>query len=209
MYMIKVSIVEDIKEIREGLQILIDGSSGFSCKETFATAEEAVKCLPLRNVDVVLVDIHLPSMNGIDCVRILKHKCPETQFIMSTIYQDDDNIFESLKAGASGYLLKKIEPVKILDAIREVYEGGSPMSAQIARKVISSFQLKKGIDDADILTPKEKQILKELSKGLRYKEIAHDLNVSIETVRSHARNIYEKLHVQSRTEALNKIYGKD
>jgi DNA-binding NarL/FixJ family response regulator len=207
--MIKVSIVEDIKEIREGLQILIDGSSEFSCKETFATAEEAIKSLPLTTIDVVLVDIHLPSMNGIDCVRILKHKCPGTQFIMSTIYQDDDNIFESLKAGASGYLLKKIEPVKILDAIREVYEGGSPMSAQIARKVISSFQLKKGIDDADILTPKEKQILKELSKGLRYKEIAHDLNVSIETVRSHARNIYEKLHVQSRTEALNKIYGKD
>ncbi|MFL5789747.1 MAG: response regulator [Flavisolibacter sp.] len=207
--MITVAIVEDIKEIREGLQLLIDGSSEFRCKDTYGNAELAMSSIPGTKPDVVLVDINLPGINGIECVRQLKLQCPGILFIMSTVYEDDDNIFESLKAGATGYLLKKTEPVKILEAIKEVYNGGSPMSTQIARKVISSFQHKKGIDESEILTPKEKLILKELSRGLRYKEIASDLKVSIETVRSHARNIYEKLHVQSRTEALNKVYGKD
>ncbi|HEU0064433.1 MAG TPA: response regulator transcription factor [Flavisolibacter sp.] len=207
--MIVVSIIEDIKEIREGLQLLIDGSSGYSSRQTYSSAEEAIKQIPFSDADVVLVDINLPGINGIECVRILKVKCPHIQFIMSTVYDDDDNIFESLKAGATGYLLKKTEPVKILEAISEVYKGGSPMSTQIARKVISSFQHHKSIDETGILTTREKLILKELSKGLRYKEIASDLNISTETVRSHARNIYEKLHVQSRTEALNKVFGKD
>jgi DNA-binding NarL/FixJ family response regulator len=127
---------------------------------------------------------------------------------MSTVYEDDENIFESLKAGASGYLLKKTAPSKILDAIVEVYNGGSPMSSQIARKVIASFQKKDSIDETDILTPKEKEVLKALAKGLRYKEIADEMKVSMETIRSHARKIYEKLQVQSRTEALNKVYGR-
>jgi DNA-binding NarL/FixJ family response regulator len=205
--MIAVAIVEDIGEIREGLRILIDNSSDFSCKEVYASAEEALVILPQSQPDVVLMDIHLPGMNGIECIRQLKQECPSTQFIMSTVYEDDDNIFESLKAGASGYLLKKTEPVKILDAIKEVYHGGSPMSTQIARKVIASFQAKDGIDETDVLTPKEKEILKALSKGLRYKEIAYEMHISIETVRSHVRRIYEKLHVQSRTEALNKVRG--
>src|SRR3982750_2136905 len=206
--MIAVAIVEDISEIREGLRILIDNSNDFSCKEVYASAEEAIVILPQSQPDVVLMDIHLPGMSGIECIRQLKQECPSTQFIMSTVYEDDDNIFESLKAGASGYLLKKTEPVKILDAIKEVYNGGSPMSTQIARKVIASFQVKHGIDDADILTPKEKEILKALAKGLRYKEIAAEMHISIETVRSHVRRIYEKLHVQSRTEALNKVRGE-
>jgi DNA-binding NarL/FixJ family response regulator len=208
MHMIAVAIVEDIKEIREGLRLLIDNSNDFSCGEVYASAEEALKQLPESQPDVVLMDIHLPGMNGIECLRQLKHKCEHTQFIMSTVYEDDDNIFESLKAGASGYLLKKTEPVKILEAIKEVFHGGSPMSTQIARKVIASFQTKHGIDDTDILTPKEKEILKALSKGLRYKEIAYEMHISIETVRSHVRRIYEKLHVQSRTEALNKVRGE-
>lgn len=208
MHMIAVAIVEDIKEIREGLQLLIDNSNEFSCKEVYANAEEALQQLPQSQPDVVLMDINLPGINGIDCIRKLKHQCPDTQFIMSTIYEDDDNIFESLKAGASGYLLKKTEPSKILEAIKEVISGGSPMSTQIARKVIASFQSKNGIDETEVLTPKEKEILKALSKGLRYKEIASDMHISIETVRSHVRRIYEKLHVQSRTEALNKIYGR-
>jgi DNA-binding NarL/FixJ family response regulator len=127
---------------------------------------------------------------------------------MSTVYEDGDNIFESLKAGATGYLLKKTEPSKILEAIKEVVAGGSPMSSQIARKVIATFQPKAGIDEVEILTPKEKEILKALSKGLRYKEIAFEMHISIETVRSHVRRIYEKLQVQSRTEALNKVYGR-
>jgi len=207
--MIHVVIIEDIKEIREGLQLLIDASDGFSCLKTFATAEQALDELPALLPDVALMDIHLPGINGIDAVRQLKPVCPGTQFIMSTVYEDDENIFESLKAGASGYLLKKTAPSKILDAIVEVYNGGSPMSGQIARKVIASFQHKDSIDEADILTPKEKEILKELAKGLRYKEIADEMKISIETVRSHARKIYEKLQVQSRTEALNKVYRRN
>lgn len=206
--MIAVAIVEDMREIREGLRLLIDNSNDFLCREVYASAEDALKGLPGSQPDVVLMDIHLPGMNGIDCIRRLKCDCPSTQFIMSTIYEDDDTIFESLKAGATGYLLKKTEPVKILEAIREVYSGGSPMSSQIARRVIASFQAKKGIDETEILTPKEKEILKALSKGLRYKEIAFEMQISIETVRSHVRRIYEKLQVQSRTEALNKVYGR-
>lgn len=206
--MIRVVIIEDIKEIREGLQILIDGSDGFSCSKTFANGELAIEELPALSPDVALMDIHLPGINGIETVKKLKLLCPNTQFIMSTVYEDDENIFESLKAGASGYLLKKTAPSKILDAITEVYNGGSPMSSQIARKVIASFQKKDSIDETDILTPKEKEVLKELAKGLRYKEIADEMKVSMETIRSHARKIYEKLQVQSRTEALNKVYGR-
>lgn len=207
--MILVVIIEDIKEIREGLQLLINSSDGFSCTKTFSNAEQAIEELPDIFPDVALMDINLPGLNGIEAVRKLKSKCPETQFIMSTVYEDDDNIFESLKAGASGYLLKKTAPVKMLDAITEVHNGGSPMSSQIARRVIASFQHKNSIDETNILTPKEKEILKALAKGLRYKEIADEMKISIETVRSHARNIYEKLQVQSRTEALNKVYGRN
>ena len=206
--MIRVVIIEDIKEIREGLQLLIDSSDGFSCQKTFTNAEEAIAELPALLPDVALMDINLPGISGIEAVKKLKSLCPGTQFIMSTVYEDDENIFESLKAGASGYLLKKIAPSKLLDAISEVYNGGSPMSSQIARKVIASFQHKNSIDESDVLTPKEKEVLKALAKGLRYKEIADEFNVSIETIRSHARKIYEKLQVQSRTEALNKVYGR-
>ncbi len=206
--MIKVVIIEDIKEIREGLQMLIDGSEGFMCARTFANAEDALEQLPGISPDVALMDINLPGINGIEAVRKLKPKCSSTQFIMSTVYEDDDSIFESLKAGASGYLLKKTAPSKILDSITEVFHGGSPMSGQIARKVIASFQQKDSIDESAILTQREKEILKSLAKGLRYKEIAAGLNIGLETVRTHARNIYEKLQVQSRTEAINKIMGK-
>jgi DNA-binding NarL/FixJ family response regulator len=206
--MISVAIVEDVKDIREGLRLLIDSSEGFLCHEVYATAEEALKGLLQSQPDVVLMDINLPGMNGIECIHHLKPKCPATQFIMSTVYEDDESIFESLKAGATGYLLKKTEPVKILEAIKDVYNGGSPMSTQIARKVIGSFQAKTGIDDTDVLTPKEKDILKALSKGLRYKEIASEMYISVETVRTHVRHIYEKLQVQSRTEALNKVFGR-
>jgi DNA-binding NarL/FixJ family response regulator len=206
--MITVAIVEDVKEIRTGLQLLIGYSDGFSCEEVYANAELALEQLPRTRPNVVLMDINLPGISGIECVRRLKPLCGATQFIMSTVYDDDENIFESLKAGATGYLLKKTQPARILEAITEVYQGGSPMSTQIARRVIGSFQKEDGIDASDLLTGKEKEILKGLSKGLRYKEIASNLNISIETVRSHTRRIYEKLHVQSRTEALNKVYGK-
>jgi len=207
--MIQVSIVEDIREIREGLQMLINLSDGFNCSHVYANAEEALKALPIERPDVVLMDINLPGMTGVECVRRVKPHCPATQFIMSTVYEDDENVFESLKAGATGYLLKKTVPARILEAIVEVHNGGSPMSTQIARRIIVTFQKKDGIRAADELTPREKEILKSLSEGLPYKEIAAKFRISIETVRSHARNIYEKLQVQSRTEALNKVYGKD
>lgn len=206
--MIHIAIVEDVKEIREGLQLLIESNPLFVCGQVYASAEQAMSGLPQYEPDVVLMDIHLPGMNGIEAVRRLKPVLPRTQFIMSTIYEDDENIFESLKAGASGYLLKKTAPSKIIEAIIEVVEGGSPMSSKIARKVIASFQKKDSLDDVEILTPKEKEVLKALAKGLRYKEIAGELKVSIETIRSHARKIYEKLQVQSRTEALNKVFGR-
>ncbi len=206
--MITVAIIEDIKEIKEGLELLIDSSDGFNCLKTFSNGEEALAGLPAICPDVVLMDINLPGISGIEAVRKLKTQCPRTQFIMSTVYEDDDNIFESLKAGAAGYLLKKTAPSKILDSITEVYHGGSPMSSQIARKVIASFQQKNSIDETDVLTNREKEILKQLSKGLRYKEIAIELNISMDTVRTHTRHIYEKLQVQSRTEAINKVMGK-
>jgi DNA-binding NarL/FixJ family response regulator len=206
--MMTIAIVEDIKDIREGLKLLINSSDGFTCDDVYTNAEEAVAKIPLSKPDVVLMDINLPGISGIEAVRQLKVLCPGIQFIMSTVYEDDENIFESLKAGASGYLLKKTAPSRIIDAIIEVHEGGSPMSSQIARKVIASFQRKDSIDEATILTPKEKEILKALSKGLRYKEIANEMGIGMETVRSHARKIYEKLQVQSRTEALNKVYGR-
>jgi len=206
--MINVVIIEDIKEIREGLQMLINGSDGFMCTQTFASGEEALDKMPDICPDVALMDINLPGINGIEVVRKLKTQGSSTQFIMSTVYEDDESIFESLKAGASGYLLKKTAPTKILDSITEVYQGGSPMSGQIARKVIASFQQKDSIDESLLLTHREKEILKSLSKGSRYKEIAGEFNIGIETVRSHARNIYEKLQVQSRTEAINKIMGR-
>src|SRR5947207_10713896 len=173
--MIHVVIIEDIKEIREGLQILIDSSDGFACTRTFANAEQAIDELPSVCPDVALMDIHLPGINGIEAVRKLKNLCPGTQFIMSTVYEDDENIFESLKAGASGYLLKKTAPSKILEAITEVYNDGSPMSSEIARKVIASFQHKDSIDEVEVLTPKEKEVLKELAIGLGYKEHANGL----------------------------------
>ena len=207
--MIQVAIVEDIREIREGLQMLINFSDGFHCSQVYASAEEALAELPRERPDVVLMDINLPGMSGVECVRRVKPLCPGTQFIMSTVYDDDENVFESLKAGATGYLLKKTVPSRILEAITEVHQGGSPMSTQIARRIIVTFQKQDGIEAAEELTSREKEILRRLSEGLRYKEIAVQFGISIETVRSHARNIYEKLHVQSRTEALNKVFGKD
>jgi DNA-binding NarL/FixJ family response regulator len=206
--MITVAIIEDIKEIKEGLELLIDSSDGFNCIKTYSSGEEAISGLPALCPDVVLMDINLPGINGIEAVRTLKTTCPRSLFIMSTVYEDDENIFESLKAGASGYLLKKTAPSKILDSITEVYHGGSPMSSQIARRVIASFQQKDSIDNDELLTPREKEILRQLAKGLRYKEIAAELSISMETVRSHTRHIYEKLQVQSRTEAINKIMKK-
>ncbi|CAN5850386.1 response regulator transcription factor [soil metagenome] len=204
---IKVGIVEDTKDIREGLAMLIDASEGFSCTHSFPTAEDAIKTLPADPPDVVLMDINLPGMQGPECVKILKALCPQTQFLMCTVYEEDEHIFESLKAGANGYVLKKTAPDKLLEAIADIFQGGSPMTGGIARKVIASLQPSAQTKPAE-LSLREFEILESLAKGYRYKEIADKLFISIDTVRSHIRNIYEKLQVHSRTEALNKVFPK-
>lgn len=204
---IRVGIVEDEKQIRESLAILINGSEGFSCLHTFADAESAIQGLKDLHLDVVLMDIHLPAKSGIECIKELREKSPNTQFLMCTSFEDTDSVFGALKAGATGYITKTTQPSKILDAIQEISRGGSPMSSQIARKVIDSFQQKtKENSEIKRLSVREKEIIDLLSQGLRYKEIADKLIVSTETVRTHIRNIYEKLQVNSRTEALNKVY---
>jgi len=206
---INVAIVEDEKQIRESLVVLINGSEGFSCINSFETAEEAIEEIPSLNLDVVLMDIHLPGKNGIECITALKPKCESVQFLMCTSFEDTDSVFKALKEGASGYLTKTTQPSKILDAIVDVYKGGSPMSSHIARKVVSSFQLGNNVNsELQKLSVREKEILNLLSQGLRYKEIADKLFLSTETVRTHIRNIYEKLQVNSRTEALNKTFPK-
>lgn len=206
--MIKVGIVEDEKQIRESLATLINGSEGFSCTDTFDCAEIAIDKIPFLNLDVVLMDIHLPEKTGIECIAAIKPKCPGTQFLMCTSLEDTETVFKALKVGATGYLTKTTQPVKILDAIAEVYHGGSPMSSSIARKVVASFQPTENNLELQKLSTREKEILDLLAQGLRYKEIADKLFLSTETVRTHIRNIYEKLQVNSRTDALNKVFPK-
>lgn len=206
---ITVSIVEDIEEIRESLRVLINGSSGFECIHVFADAEEALEKLPANEIHVVLMDIHLPGMDGIGCMKALKPVMPHTQFMMCTVYDDDDHIFDALQSGASGYILKRTSPAQILEAIRDLHEGGSPMSSEIARRVVDSMQKnRKPSEEVELLTERELEILDLLAKGFLYKEIAMELFISKETVKKHIHNIYDKLHVQNRTEALNKVYKR-
>ena len=205
---IAVGIIEDEPQIRQSLSLIIDGSEGFTCKHVFVDAESAIAQLPHLQLDVVLTDINLPGKSGIECVEALKDKCPSTNFVMCTSFEDTETVFKALKAGATGYLTKTTQPSKLLDAIVEVYKGGSPMSSHIARKVVSSFTHTETSEDLQKLSTREREILEHLSRGLRYKEIADKLFLSTETVRTHIRNIYEKLQVNSRTEALNKIYPK-
>lgn len=206
--MIHVGIIEDEQDIRESLRILINGSEGFSCEYVFASAEEAILKIPSLHLDVVLTDIHLPNRTGIDCVEALKPLCPSVQFLMCTSFEDTDTVFKALKAGATGYLTKTIQPSRLLDAIEEVYKGGSPMSSHIARKVVASFRETENNTELQKLSRREQEVLELLSKGLRYKEIADRICVSTETVRTHIRNIYEKLQVNSRTEAINKVFRR-
>ncbi|MBA2499622.1 MAG: response regulator transcription factor [Chitinophagaceae bacterium] len=212
MKYISVCIVDDNPELRTVLSEIITMSDGYLCVGTLNTAAEAIKRIPEIGPDVVLMDINLGSgESGIDCVRELKPRMRSTNFMMCTVYEEDEKIFEALSAGASGYILKKTTPTKMLEAIRELHEGGSPMSSQIARKVVAAFQNKPANSpDSTIenLSSREKEILEWLSKGLTYKEIAAELFISQETVRKHVYHIYEKLHVSNRTEALNKFFGR-
>lgn len=206
---INVSIVEDTDDIRNALRVLINGSKGFECIHVFADAEEALKNMSSKEIDVVLMDINLPGMDGIECMKTLKPEMPNAQFMMCTVYDDDDHIFKALRSGASGYILKRTSPAQILEAIRDLHEGGSPMSSEIARRVVDSMQKSKKRSEAtEMLTARENEILDFLAKGYLYKEIAAELFISKETVKKHIHNIYDKLHVQTRTEALNKAFPK-
>jgi DNA-binding NarL/FixJ family response regulator len=202
---IRVAIVEDDHRLREGLRILIDGTPGYRCPRGWGSVEEALRLLGLETVDVLLLDIHLPGMLGSEAVKVFREKFPLMQILMLTIYAEQDKVFESICNGASGYLLKKTPPAKLLDAIKEAHEGGAPMSPEIARKVVTLFQ-KTGppeiIDER--LTPQEVRLLKLLSEGYSYQSAAGQMNVSINTVRNYIRSIYEKLHVHSKNEAVSK-----
>ncbi|WP_298711125.1 response regulator transcription factor [Chitinophaga sp.] len=209
MDIISVAIVEDNHDIRSAMELLINGSEGYACIGAFNNAENALEKIPQLLPNVVLMDFNLPGMNGIECITRLKGEYPDMQFMMLTVYEDDDKIFMALEAGASGYILKKTSPGELLDAIRDLHEGGSPMSSQIARRVVAYFQKQAKPNPAlEALTSREKEILDQLSKGFLYKEIAGNLFISIETVRRHVHNIYEKLHVRSRTDAVNKYFNR-
>jgi len=202
---IKVAIVDDDEGIRTGLAALIRRNTNFRLAGDYPNAEVALKEIPRHPPDVVLMDINLPGMKGYDCVRQLKAALPEVQFLMLTVYEDSDSLFNSLKAGASGYLLKRTASARLLEAIRDVHAGGSPMTPQLARRVVQFFSKPaEGDSRVSRLTPGEKEFLDQLANGYAYKEIADRMKISIDTVRSYVRTVYEKLHVHSRTEAVVK-----
>ena len=209
---ISVAIVEDNNDIRNALEQIIKMANGYTLAGSCVNGEEAVINIPLLKPQVVLMDINLGGISGIEVVKILKEEQPDILYMMCTVYEDDEQIFEALNAGASGYILKKTAPDKMLDAIKELYEGGAPMSSQIARKVVATFQTKTAsavsVDSLEVLSKREKEILESLSKGLLYKEIADLLFISPQTVRKHVYHIYEKLHVGNRIEAVNKFFGR-
>lgn len=207
---ITLAIVEDLDEVRDGLKNFLSLSQDFKILDTYRTAEEAMDNLPGLKPDIVIMDINLPGMNGIECIRRVKDKTPDTQFMMFTVYENDEKVFEALKAGASGYLLKNTGLVQLVESLKELHNGGSPMSANIARKLVTIFrEQQKEITTVAILSGRENEILQLLAKGLLYKEIADQLTISVSTVRQHIHHIYEKLHVQNRTEAINKAFGKN
>lgn len=209
---IKVSVVEDDVKVRGSLARMLDSTPGFSCVSQHPSAENALTELPITRPEVVLMDINLPGMNGVNCARQLKELLPQTQIVMLTVYENTNIIFNALAAGACGYLLKQSSPEQILQAIREVHAGGSPMTSHIARKVVASFQnISSPKHEYEKLTIREQQVLDHLSQAYTYAEIAEALNMSYHTVHTHIRHIYEKLHVRSRSEAvaihLNQVDG--
>jgi DNA-binding NarL/FixJ family response regulator len=218
---ISVCIVDDNQDIRSALEQIIQMSENCLLLASFATAEDAIQKIPLLKPNVVLMDINLnEGDSGIDIVRKLKPENQEILFMMCTVYEEDEKIYEALTAGASGYILKKTAPVKLLEAIKELYEGGAPMSSLIARKVVAAFRQHRPAEalvpaenttaagNIRMLSSREKEILELLAKGMVYKEIAAQLFISAETVRKHVYHIYEKLHVNNRVEAVNKFFGR-
>ena len=204
---IRVALVEDTPSVREGLAAILNSSPGFACVGACANAEEALRKLPTLAVDVVLMDINLPGQSGIACVRQLRDRMPDVQIVMLTIEEDSRRVFESLAAGATGYLVKNVPPAGILAAIEEVHRGGSPMTSQIARMLVQSFRRPTATAKEQNLTSREQEILRLVARGYRTKEVAETLTISTLTVESHLRNIYGKLHVRSRAGAVARFLG--
>ncbi len=203
---ITVSIVEDNDKLRGTLARVLNRAEGFRCVSDYGSGEEALKAMSRVKPEVVLMDINLPGMNGVECVRQLKQVLPDVQVMMLTVYEDTENIFNALAVGASGYMLKRTPQAELLEAIRDVHRGGSPMTTHIARKVVQSFQRSQAsAAQTDSLSEREQQVLELLAQGLIYKEISEKLGISYETVHTYIRRIYEKLQVRTRTEAVAKF----
>lgn len=204
--MITIAVVEDNVQFRNGLESIIQSQNDMVLAGSYESAEKALNALPDNPTDIVISDINLPGMRGTNLIMHLKDKMPHTQFMVCSIHDDDDTIFEAMKYGASGYILKNpVTADEIIKAIHDLYNGGSPMSPFIARKVISSFQKPTVSSESSLLSVREKEVLEFLAKGLLYKEIADKLGVSHETIKKHLKNIYQKLHVQNKIEALKKV----
>jgi len=201
--MINVGFVEDDHEVRQGYSFLIEQAGDLRC-HPFPDAESLLETISSIKLDVVLMDVNLPGMSGIECTKKIKQISPQTQVMMFTVYENNESVFQALEAGASGYVLKHSSPAFLVSSIMELYEGGAPMSAQIARKVVTSFNKPLKVPADYSLSSREEEVLDLLSQGFRYQDIANKLFISIATVRSHIYHIYEKLHVKNRTEALNK-----
>ena len=197
-----------MEDVRNGLAGIIRMSEGFTLLQSCSSAEEALPVLLSSPPDIVIMDIHLPGMNGIECIRKVRAQNPGIQFMMFTIYENSDTVFEAIEAGATGYLLKNSSPAKIIESLRELHEGGSPMNAEIAKKLVNRFQQQASVQKTFHLTAKEQEVLQLMSKGYLYKEIAAELNNTVNTIKQHIRHIYEKLHVQNKAEAINKVFLK-
>ncbi|HPT14774.1 MAG TPA: response regulator transcription factor [Bacteroidales bacterium] len=207
---INIVLVEDDNEIRDSMELFLSKAKDFHIAGSFSTAEEFMEVFEDIHVDVVLMDINLPGINGIECVKQVKPKNESIQYMMCTVHEDQDKTFAALCAGATGYILKNATPAQLIDAIRDIARGGSPMSPQIARYVLKAFQAhNQHPDRMQNFTQREKELVMALSKGYQYKEIADQMFISIETVRTYVRNIYEKLQVHSRTDAINKVFGQN
>lgn len=208
---IKVAIVEDSRTIRESLRRIIDDTPGLRCECAVSSGEEALATMPHCRPDVILMDIHLPNISGIECTARLKETLPETDVIMLTVYEDNDKIFRALQAGACGYLLKRTPPEQLIQAIKDVKQGGAPMTSEVARRLVETFQRTTANPPQEQveLSRREREILELVSRGYGNKEIGEQLSVSLETVRHHLKRVYEKFHVHSRSEAVVKFLGMD
>ena len=205
---IRVALVEDNPKLRKSLSTLLNSTSDLHCVETCADGETALRQLPSAAPDIVMMDIHLPGMSGIECVARLSERLPQVRIVMLTAFESSEEIFDSLSAGAHGYLLKSTAPEQLLDSIREVAAGGSPISGSVARKIVDFFRSKPASPSVEALAPREREVLKLLAEGCPYKEIAATMQVTLGTVRTYIERIYQKLHVHSRTEAAAKYFGR-